>query len=223
MGARTAPSPAQTRAQIIITNPLETWLKAGIKLKQELKATEASSTSNTALLSFAGGTTIAINMPYMAMPRALLIEPGSSIPAPAPRRVPRAQPMYGIVSSPNIYRCPKVQGLVTETAKISSVTPKEIPSRLRTPVRLSSFWERERDIREYLRFIISWVRAASKYDAPPSIRGSPANCPAEVRFVIEMSRAPHTGRPPLTAIIPNVKETDRYPSPIGIPSFNPCK
>ena len=53
------------------------------------------------------------------------------------------------------------------------------------------------------------------------MRESPANWPAEVRLVMEMRTAAQTGSPMETAIIPKVKETDRYPSPIGIPSRNP--
>lgn len=38
---------------------------------------------------------------------------------------------------------------------------------------------------------------------------SPANCPALVTFVMLMATAAHTGRPPVTAIMPNVTETER--------------
>ncbi len=49
----------------------------------------------------------------------------------------------------------------------------------------------------------------------------PANCPAEVRFVMDISTADHHGKPMDTAMIPKENDTDRYPSPMGIPSFNP--
>ena len=49
---------------------------------------------------------MAINIPYMAIPSALLIDSGRSIPAAAPTSVPRAQPIYGIVISPYIYFAP---------------------------------------------------------------------------------------------------------------------
>lgn len=41
------------------------------------------------------------------------------------------------------------------------------------------------------------------------MRESPANCPALVTFVMLMATAAHTGRPPSTAIMPNVTETER--------------
>ena len=47
----------------------------------------------------------------------------------------------------------------------------------------------------------------------------PANCPADVTVVIEMSTACHQDSPYDTAIIPKVNETDRYPSAIGIPEM----
>ena len=49
----------------------------------------------------------------------------------------------------------------------------------------------------------------------------PANCPAEVTVVIDMRTTCHQLRPKDTAIIPNVKETDRYPSAIGMPVISP--
>lgn len=51
---------------------------------------------------------------------------------------------------------------------------------------------------------------------------SPANCPALVTFVILMATAAHTGSPPATAIIPNVMDTEKYPSPMGTPSRRPA-
>ena len=51
------------------------------------------------------------------------------------------------------------------------------------------------------------VTAISTYKPPERISAVPATCPAEVRFVIEMSSATHTGRPPCVAIMPKAKET----------------
>ena len=65
------------------------------------------------------------------------------------------------------------------------------------------------------------VNATSKYPAPARIRFVPANCPALVKFVSDIKTATQTGRPPDTARKPNVKETGRYPSPMGIPLFTP--
>ena len=53
------------------------------------------------------------------------------------------------------------------------------------------------------------VSAVSNSVPPPKMRESPANCPALVTFVMLMATAAHTGRPPVTAIMPNVTETER--------------
>ena len=50
---------------------------------------------------------------------------------------------------------------------------------------------------------------------------TPSACPAEVRFVREMIKALSTDIPSLTAVMPKPKDTERYPRPIGIPSFMP--
>ena len=39
------------------------------------------------------------------------------------------------------------------------------------------------------------------------MRFVPATWPADVRFVIEMPRATHTGRPPCVAIMPKANDT----------------
>ena len=95
------------------------------------------------------------------------------------------------------------------TAKISSVLKKE--RKIRSIVRIVplSFCERESDISEYRILTTSWVSAISNSGAPPVMRERPANCPAEVRLVMEISTAAQTGRPAATAITPNVTETDR--------------
>ena len=48
--------------------------------------------SRVGRLFFAGGTIIAINIPYIAIPRAETSIAGRIFPATAPRRVPRLQP-----------------------------------------------------------------------------------------------------------------------------------
>ena len=55
-------------------------------------AIESSATPATTRFSFAGGTTIAMNMPYSAMPSALVSTPGKMLPAAAPSVVPSTQP-----------------------------------------------------------------------------------------------------------------------------------
>ena len=50
----------------------------------------------------------------------------------------------------------------------------------------------------------------------------PANCPALVRLVRDRTTASKVVSPAPLAMMPKVKETARYPSPIGIPSFNPA-
>lgn len=50
---------------------------------------------------------------------------------------------------------------------------------------------------------------------------SAANCPALVRFVKDMTTDWRVVRPAPLAMIPNVKDTARYPRPMGMPSFSP--
>jgi hypothetical protein len=47
------------------------------------------------------------------------------------------------------------------------------------------------------------------------------NCPAEVRLVAEITDAVSAEYPIFTVFIPKPKETDRYPSEIGIPCAMP--
>jgi len=51
----------------------------------------------------------------------------------------------------------------------------------------------------------------------PPTRSAPfrQNCPAEVKFVMEINTAIQTGSPPSLAIMPKVNETDRYPRQMG--------
>ena len=67
------------------------------------------------------------------------------------------------------------------------------------------------------------VMAISKYMPPDRMRLVPANCPAEVKFDMDIKTATHTGRPFSAAIMPNAKDTDRYPRQIGRPSFDPLR
>ena len=53
------------------------------------------------------------------------------------------------------------------------------------------------------------VSATSSMGALASMRFSPASCPAEVTFVMEMNTACAMVSPPRAAIMPNVNETDR--------------
>ena len=48
-----------------------------------------------------------------------------------------------------------------------------------------------------------------------------ANCPADVNVSMEINNVCHQVRPLLIPIIPKVMETDRYPSPMANPAFNP--
>ena len=94
-------------------------------------------------------------------------------------------------------------------------------SRSSSPMPGASFWLRERDMRAYRRLMTSWVSACSAREAPAAMRESPANCPAEVTLVMEISAAPHTGTPAATAEMPKAKETEKYPRPMGVPSPSP--
>ena len=58
--------------------------------------------------------------------------------------------------------------------------------------------------------------------AASAIIWSPANYPADVRFVMEMSvTSGHDKK--FDPAMPNEKDTAKYPSPIGEPSFKPFK
>ena len=50
-----------------------------------------------------------------------------------------------------------------------------------------------------------------------------ANCPAEVRLVMDISDAGKAPSPTFLAAMPNVKETARYPMAMGRPSWAPCR
>ena len=71
--------------------------------------------------------------------------------------------------------------------------------------------------------MINCDSANSSKEALSNIKDKALNCPALVRLVSDIITATSTGTPLETAIIPNVKDTDKYPKPIGMPSFNPCE
>ena len=124
-----------------------------------------------------------------------------------PIRVPRFQPATGIRISPSINGAVSVPGFKEPTTKVSSVMPKASASLARVPVFLSSFWDRERDISIYRILITNVVSATSRYPAPAKIRFVPANWPALVRFVREITTATQMGSPPETARNPKVNDT----------------
>ena len=63
--------------------------------------------------------------------------------------------------------------------------------------------------------------ATSRYPAPARIRFVPANCPALVILVRLVSAAWTMDSPPLMAMIPKLKLTEKYPRAIGTPSLSP--
>ena len=69
--------------------------------------------------------------------------------------------------------------------------------------------------------MVSWDMSISIYLPGRSMVSIPANCPADVRVRAEINTACHHLYPIVCAIMPNVKLTLRYPSPIGIPAFSP--
>ena len=71
--------------------------------------------------------------------------------------------------------------------------------------------------------MISCASAISTRPPCAAIMPMPATCPADVRFVIEMRIAASGGMPIVTAVIPNVKDTERYPSAIGSPPCSPSR
>ena len=61
----------------------------------------------------------------------------------------------------------------------------------------------------------------SKKVPSEAITVKPANWPAEVRFVIEINTDIKIGIPAIVACTPKAIDTDKYPKPIGRPSFKP--
>lgn len=101
--------------------------------------------------------------------------------------------------------------------------PKDIIALLIRDVLAVSFCDKESDIRRYLMLMINVVTPISRSGASAMIRFVPANCPAEVRLVNEMTVAIQGEMPPLAASRPNVKATGMYPRAMGIPFRSPYR
>ena len=71
--------------------------------------------------------------------------------------------------------------------------------------------------------MVNCTRIISRIVPPTAIMSTPATCPAEVRFVAEISEDAITESPALTAFIPNPNDTDNYPKEIGMPWDIPRK
>ena len=68
----------------------------GVTEKSVLKTIEIIIIPKRTLFSLAGGTIIAINIPYSATPKALNALIGKILPESAPKNVPLTQPMRDI-------------------------------------------------------------------------------------------------------------------------------
>ena len=101
-GHRKAPIPAAIIVDIIVLNPLEIKLNSGIYLSRRFIAIEITIIIKMGRDFFAGGTIIAINMAYKAIPIALLMESGSAEQVKAPKAVPKLQPIIGPRINPSI-------------------------------------------------------------------------------------------------------------------------
>ena len=156
----------------------------------------------------------------MAIPREFRSISGIMLPAIPPRRVPEDQHTKGSEISPYIYAGVMSLPFPEAAAKISSVIPKEARNLCGRVKLLSSLCDKERLISEYRIFMISCARAISSRVPAAEIMVRPATCPAEVRFVIEIIVAASQEIPLETADIPKLKDTDRYPKPMGIPSLH---
>ena len=77
-------------------------------------------------------------------------------------------------------------------------------------------------IRKYLELMTSWVSKISNTLPKAIMTVAPANCPAEVKLVKDITVATNQGSPPLTTDTPKAKDTAKYPSAMGTPSFSPC-
>ena len=71
--------------------------------------------------------------------------------------------------------------------------------------------------------MVSCVSAISIRLPAARITLTPATCPAEVMLVNDMIIAIKGESPPVAAATPKPKETDRYPSPIGMLSEIPLR
>ena len=141
-------------AQILMAIPDDTLFNTGIYLKHVLSMAEMMTMMVTALTYLKGltvhltisGMTIATNIPYIAMPRALIIRGGSTFPRIAPRRVPTVHPIQGRLESP-AKKLLETDFSEDATAKISSVMKKP-KIHLHIPLNfLSTFWVREIDMK----------------------------------------------------------------------------
>ena len=197
-------------------------IKGSAKYSTQLNITAAISTKSTFLSLLDAGIIIAINIAYNVIPIASASDVGSRLFIKAPSTVPSVQPMYGIAISPSINGNVMAIGVVDATANTSSVMPNAVISLLASDI-LPIFCDRESDISIYRRFITNVVIAISHIPPAAEIMFIPANCPAEVRLVIEITIAAQAGIPFCTASIPNENETGMYPSAIGIPSLAPFK
>ena len=86
--------------QMMMTQPPLNCRATGSHRSRQDKITESATTYNIGFEFFAGGTIIAINMAYSAIPKADLTEAGSTELANAPRKVPRFQPEKEIKINP---------------------------------------------------------------------------------------------------------------------------
>ena len=86
---------------------------------------------------------------------------------------------------------------------------------------LSAFCDNDMPISEYLRLITIWEMIIARIPPAVVIIPRPATCPAEVILSNEIKPACIQDKPFETARIPKVKDTDRYPKPMGRPSLTP--
>lgn len=208
-------------AQSMMEKPPGSRFNMGSHLSAQLQTAEIMTAVRIGARFLAGGITMARNIPYNNIPMPSRIAPGNAAPATAPIHVPSAQPIYGITESPNRKGFVSLPGSLADTANISSVMKKAMPSRYGVLVAFSIFCDIAMDISAYRMLITSCVAAISSSEPMENITPTPASCPAEVRLVKDMMTACPMVSPPLTASSPNPIDTDRYPNPMGIPARSP--
>ena len=86
----------------ITFNPLDTKEKACMYLKHSITTMDMPTITQTGFDFLAGGTIIAINIAYKAIPIALAMLIGKEEHMKAPNAVPSVQPQAGSKISPNI-------------------------------------------------------------------------------------------------------------------------
>ena len=86
----------------ITFNPLDTKEKTCMYLKHSITTMDMPTITKTGFDLFAGGTIIAINMAYKAIPIALAILIGKEEHMSAPNAVPSVHPHAGSNTRPNI-------------------------------------------------------------------------------------------------------------------------